>query len=308
MAIAKRIFLFLVLNILVVLTISTILNVLGVRPYLTANGLDLESLAAFCLVWGMGGAFISLQLSRWMAKRAMGVQVIDPAQVRDPKLQELVETVHQLARSAGLPAMPEVGIYVSPEPNAFATGPSKSRALVAVSSGLLQTMDRDQVAGVLGHEMAHIANGDMVTMALLQGVVNAFVMFLARVAAYAVAQAIRGDRDERGGGGVSYMTYWLLQMVFEVVFMIAGSIVLAWFSRRREFRADAGGARFAGRDRMISALQALSRLHERVDPRSNPPALQAFKISGHPTGLMALLRSHPPLEVRIARLESMTAA
>ncbi|HAR43341.1 MAG TPA: protease HtpX, partial [Bdellovibrionales bacterium] len=190
MAWFKRISLFLLVNFLVIITISVILKLLGIQPYLTAYGIDYGNLMAFCLVWGMGGAFISLALSRIIAKFAMGVKVIAP-DTHDPALQDLVQMVHQLAKSAGLPAMPEVGIYNSPEVNAFATGPTKSRALVAVSTGLLQRMHRAEVEGVLGHEIAHVANGDMVTMTLIQGVVNAFVMFLARAIAFALAQAMR---------------------------------------------------------------------------------------------------------------------
>src|SRR3989339_1813106 len=183
MRIAKRIFLFMAVNVLILLTLSITLNILGVRPYLNANGIDYGALMTFCLVWGIGGAFISLGLSRIMAKWMMGVQVIPP-NTSDPALSSLVQTVHNLAKAAGLPKMPEVGYYNSPEINAFATGPTKSRALVAVSAGLLESMDRAQLEGVLAHEISHIANGDMVTMTLLQGVINAFVMFLARVIAF----------------------------------------------------------------------------------------------------------------------------
>jgi heat shock protein HtpX len=303
---AKRISLFLAVNFLVIMTLSVVLRVLGIQPYLTAQGMNYESLMAFCLVWGMGGAFISLALSRVMAKWSMGVQVIDP-NTRDPQLAELVQTVHQLARGAGLPAMPEVGIYDSPEVNAFATGPSKSRSLVAVSTGLLHRMRRDEVNGVLGHEVAHIANGDMVTMTLIQGVVNAFVMFLARALAFAIAQAAAGNRDrEESSGAMSHGIYYLTSFVLEIVFMILGSIVVAWFSRMREFRADAAGARLAGRSSMINALEALRRTYEIVDPNMQP-ATQTLKISGKRAGIWALFSTHPPLEERIARLESATS-
>jgi heat shock protein HtpX len=297
----KRIFLFLLLNLLVVVTLSILTSVLGIRPYITAYGIDYSALMGFCLVWGMGGAFISLGLSRVMAKWMMGVQVIDP-QTRDPELSALVDTVHNLARSAGLPRMPEVGIYDSPEVNAFATGPTKSRALVAVSTGLLHRMGRAEVEGVLGHEVAHVANGDMVTMTLLQGVVNAFVMFLARAIAFALAQAMTRDREGRGGG-MSYGVYYLTQFVLEIVFMILGSLVVAAFSRFREFRADAGGARLAGRENMVRALQALQRTFEIQDPQPRE-AVAALKISGHPKGIFRLFSTHPPLSERIARLES----
>lgn len=296
---SKRIVLFLLVNFLVIVTVSIIMNLLGIRPYLSAQGIDYYSLLAFCLVWGMGGAFISLALSRVMAKWMMGVKVIDP-QTQDPALQELVQTVHQLSRAAGLPAMPQVGIYNSPDPNAFATGPTKSRALVAVSTGLLQRMGREEVEGVLGHEVAHIANGDMVTLTLIQGVVNAFVMFMARAIAFAIMNFMRG-RDEEGEG-FSYLAYHLVVFVLEIFFMILGSIVVAWFSRYREFRADAGGARLAGRDKMVSALRGLQRTFDIQDPRDQN-AIQAFKISSHGKRWMHLFSSHPPLEVRIARLE-----
>ena len=217
----KRIFLFMAVNVLVVLTISVLLSVLGIQPYLRANGIDYGSLAAFCLVWGMGGAFISLALSKVMAKWSMGVQIIDP-NTTDPTLRALVRAVDRLAQSAGIP-MPEVGIYESPEVNAFATGPTKRSSLVAVSTGLLQRMDQPEVEGVLSHEIAHVANGDMVTMTLIQGVVNAFVMFLARVIAFAAAQFMSRDRDDNEG--FSYGIYFLVQFVCEIVFMVLGTII-----------------------------------------------------------------------------------
>ena len=300
MKIAKRVFLFVAVNVLVVATISIVLSLLGVRPYLTSRGLDLTSLAVFCLVWGFGGAFISLGLSRVMAKWGMGVKLIDP-NTAHPEYQELVQTVYRLAQSAGLRTMPQVGIYDSDEVNAFATGPTKNRALVAVSTGLLRRLSRGEVEGVLGHEIAHVANGDMVTMTLVQGVVNAFTMFLARVLAFFVAQLFR--RDEEEGGGVSHVVYFVATLVFDIAFSILGSVVVAWFSRLREFRADAGGARLAGREQMIGALEALRRTYGIVDPASNQAAVQTLKISGHPTGLMRFFSTHPPLETRIARLK-----
>jgi|YNPNPStandDraft_1061719.scaffolds.fasta_scaffold05084_1 heat shock protein HtpX len=296
MAIAKRVVLFVAVNILVVLTISVTLNLLGVRPYLEASGINYRALLVFCAVWGMGGAFISLSLSRVMAKWTMGVRIIDPSSA-DPGARELVNTVHNLARAAGLPKMPEVGVYDSPEVNAFATGPSKSRALVAVSSGLLRRMNRQEVEGVLGHEIAHVANGDMVTMTLLQGVINVFVMFFARVIAFAVVQFLRRD-DERGG---SWGLQFLITFVLEILLSLLGAMVVAAFSRWREFRADAGGARVAGRSNMIAALQALQRTHELVDTQHQ--ALATLKIAGKRSGLALLFATHPPLEERIARLE-----
>lgn len=304
MASIKRIFLFLAVNVLVMITLSTLLNVLGVRPYVEAQGINYESLMVFCLVWGMGGAFISLAMSRLMARWMMGVKILDP-NTRDPDAQELIETVHQLARSAGLGTMPQVGIYESPEVNAFATGPTRSRSLVAVSTGLLHRMNRAERDGVLGHEIGHIANGDMVTMTLLQGVVNAFVMFLARVIAFAIANA--GKSRDENSGGASYGAYHLITWVLEIVFMILGSLVVSWFSRYREYRADAAGARLAGRDKMIAALEKLRKvveLNSEVEEHSGAkPSVQAFKISSG-RRWMHLFSTHPPLEERIRRLES----
>lgn len=298
MAWTKRVFLFLAVNILIVLTISIVLNLLGVRPYLNARGLDLGALAVFCLIWGMGGAFISLALSRVIAKWMTGVQVISTDHP-DPSIRELVNTVHNLARAANLPAMPQVGIYDSSEPNAFATGPTKRRALVAVSTGLLRRMGRREVEGVLGHEIAHIANGDMVTMTLLQGVINAFVMFLARVLAFVFSQALRRD-DERGGG---FFMQYIFVFVLEIIFSILGAMVVAAFSRWREYRADAGGARLAGRESMIGALEGLLRTSQLVT--EGQPSLAALKISsGKRRGFLALMATHPPLEDRIARLRA----
>lgn len=297
MAMAKRIFLFLALNFLVVLMISVVLNLLNIRPYLNAYGLDYQSLLIFCLIWGMGGAFISLALSRKMAKWIMGVKVIDP-HTHDPDEKHLLQTVHRLSEKAGLPAMPEVGLYRSNEVNAFATGPTRSRALVAVSTGLLSRMKENEIEGVLGHEISHVANGDMVTMTLLQGIVNAFVMFLARVLAFVISGLGRNREEGRG----SPMSYILFVYLFEVVFMLLGSLVVAAYSRYREFRADAGGARLAGKEAMISSLQTLRVLQEIKDPRETP-AMAAFKISHTGRkGLLRLFASHPPLEERIERL------
>src|SRR5580658_5402409 len=299
--IAKRITLLLLVNLLVMLTIGVIVSLLfrGLAARLGGS----QGLFLFCFVWGMGGAFVSLALSRWMAKMMMGVRVIDP-NTSDPELQRLVQTVHHLARSAGLSTMPEVGLYDSPEINAFATGPSRSRALVAVSSGLLSRMKQYDIEGVLGHETAHIANGDMVTMTLIQGVVNAFAMFLAWVLAIALSRG--SDRDDDRGGN-PFME-WMLMNLFQGVFMMLGMIVVCWFSRWREFRADAGGARFAGRDHMLSALKTLQAVHEGGADMAGPQqsSFQALKISGKTGGLVALFADHPPLEERIARLENPT--
>jgi heat shock protein HtpX len=295
----KRIFLFLVLNILIVTTISIILNLLNVKPFLNAHGLDYNSLMIFCLIWGFGGAFISLGLSRMMAKWMLGVRLIDPT-TSDSTQRHLVETIHKLARAAGLTIMPEVGIYNSPEVNAFATGPTRNRSLVAVSSGLLTRMSQDELEGVIGHEISHVANGDMVTMTLLQGVVNAFVMFLARVLAYALSGI--GNRGKSSGN--SYLMFNVLVIVFQIVFMILGSLVVAAYSRYREFRADKGGAKLAGCEKMISALQALQKVQEIRDQRVEKPAFQSMKISHQERrGLVAFFATHPSLELRIERLK-----
>ncbi len=300
MAWLKRIFLFLMMNILVVFTISVLLQVFGVGPYLTRSGIDYSQLLGFCLIWGMGGAFISLALSRMMAKWMMGVKVIDP-RTHDPDLQQLLQAVYHMARGARLSVMPEVGIYDSPEVNAFATGPTRDHALVAVSTGLLSRMNPQEIEGVLGHEISHVANGDMVTMTLLQGVVNAFAMFLSRAIAFALTHATRGDSDEGDHPHRTSMAEFGIRMLLEMVFMLLGSMLVAWFSRYREFRADEGGARLAGRESMVRALESLRRTFEGVDP-SAQPSIQALKISSRPSGLMALFSSHPPLEERIARL------
>lgn len=298
MAMMKRIFLFVLVNILVVTTISLMLNLLGIRPYLTRSGIDYQALLAMCSVVGFTGAFISLAISRIMAKMMMGVQVIDPASARGEE-KELVNLIHRLSQRAGLTTMPEVGIYQSPEVNAFATGPSKSRSLVAVSTGLLNSMNPQAVEGVLGHEVAHIANGDMVTMTLIQGIVNTFVMFFARIAAWMLSSYLEGNRDREESRSVGW-SYYLCSYVFEILFSLLGMFVVCYFSRRREFRADAGSAQFAGRDKMISALQALKSQYERID--TSHPSVATLKISGR-KGIWALLSTHPNLDDRIAALK-----
>jgi heat shock protein HtpX len=283
----KRIFLLIVTNFAIFLTLSVVALLLGV-----AGGPDLGSLAVISFVYGMGGAFISLQISRWIAKRATGVHLID-GRSGDAQLDWLYQTVERLTRQANLP-MPEVGVYNSGEVNAFATGPSKSRSLVAVSAGLMRAMRPEEIEGVLAHEVAHIANGDMVTMTLLQGVMNAFVMFFARVIASVIT---RSDDDRRGGGGM----YFLVVIVLQIVLGILASLVTAWFSRHREFRADAGGAHLAGRERMLGALRRLAANHELVDTQHQ--ALATMKINGLPAWA-SLFSSHPPLEQRIAALQN----
>lgn len=288
----KRIFLFILTNLAVMVTVSIVLSLLGVSGYLGPNGeLNLGALMVFSLVWGMGGALLSLQLSRWMAKKAMGVQLVD-GRSGQSELDWLYQTVQRLTSQAQLP-MPEVGIYESPEVNAFATGPSKKRSLVAVSSGLLRGMRRDEVEGVLAHEVAHIKNGDMVTLTLIQGVVNAFVLFFARLIAFVVRQTT----DERYAQVLSFV----VMIVLQIALGILGMMVVAWFSRAREFRADAGGAALAGRTNMVGALRRLMQSQQLVDDRQ--PSLAAFKISGGKSVAM-LFSTHPPLEERIRALET----
>jgi heat shock protein HtpX len=286
----KRIFLFLLTNLAIVVMLSIVLSFLGVGRYITSDGgLDIRALAIFCFVWGMGGAFISLQMSRFIAKKATGARLVD-GRTGVADLDWLHSTVARLAQQANLP-MPEVAVYDSPEVNAFATGPSKSRSLVAVSTGLFRSMRQDEIEGVLGHELAHIGNGDMVTMTLLQGVINAFVMFFAR----AIAFALRSS-DSRNSQALS----WMVVIVLEIGLGILGSLITAWFSRQREFRADRGGADLAGRERMIGALRRLAANRELVDTQHQ--ALATLKINGA-RGWMVFFSTHPPLEVRIAALE-----
>jgi heat shock protein HtpX len=290
-----RIFLFLATNAAVLVLISVVFKVLGIDGILQANQVDLnlQALLIMSAVIGFGGSFISLALSKFMAKRSMGVKIID--QPRSQTEQWLVETVRRQAKQAGI-GMPEVGIFNAPEPNAFATGMSRNNALVAVSSGLLQNMNSDEVEAVLGHEITHVSNGDMVTMGLLQGVVNTFVIFLSRVIGHVVDRVV--FKTERGYGPA----YFITSIVAQVFLSILASMIVMWFSRRREFRADAGGATLAGRGKMIGALQALQRAHE---PKDLPGEFAAFGISGgFATGLKKLFLSHPPLEERIAALQA----
>lgn len=295
MQMSKRIILFVLMNIVIILTISTLVQLLGLQPYLSANGLNYESLFIFCAIWGFAGSFISLMLSKVIAKWTMGVKII-ATNTHDQQERWLLQTVHNLARKAGLSKMPEVGIFESPELNAFATGPTKSNSLVAVSSGLLSRMNQDEAEGVIGHEIAHIANGDMVTMTLLQGVINTFVMFFARIAAWAASQAV--DEDKRP------WVQFLAVILFEIAFGLLGMLIVAAFSRYREFRADAGGSKLAGKERMIGALRKLQQTYDIQDPTKDSEAMAAFKISSHKKGgLLAMISTHPPLADRIKALE-----
>jgi heat shock protein HtpX len=288
----KRIFLFLVTNIAVVVTLSVVASLLGINQYITAQGIDFGALLAFAAVFGFGGAFISLAISKWSAKMAVGAQVIEVP--RNSAEYWLVDTVKRQAQAAGI-GMPEVAIYDSPEVNAFATGMSRNNALVAVSTGLLERMTRDEAEAVLGHEVSHVANGDMVTLTLIQGVLNTFVIFLSRAIGYFVDRVVLKNQEGPGLG------YFLTHIVLEILFGILASIVVMWFSRQREFRADAGGARLAGRGKMIAALQRLQSLQEESHL---PEKVAAFGIKGGKPGWMALFSTHPPLEQRIEALRA----
>jgi heat shock protein HtpX len=286
----KRIVLFLATNIAVMLVLSVVLNVLGVSRFLTAEGLNVGMLVVFSGVVGFTGAFISLLMSKTMAKWSTGARVIETPQTADE--QWLVGTVRRLSEKAGV-GMPEVAVYEG-EPNAFATGAFRDSSLVAVSTGLLHSMTREEVEAVLAHEVAHVANGDMVTLTLIQGVVNTFVVFLSRVVGYVVDRAV--FRTERGVGP----GYFITVIVCQIVFGILASIIVAWFSRQREFRADAGAARFMGTPRPM--VKALSRLGG-LEPGALPTAFQSSGIFDK-AGFMALFSTHPPIEARIAALES----
>ena len=291
----KRILLFLVTNLAVVAVLSIVARITGLDRWLAVNGQSYEGLLVMAALFGFGGSLISLAMSKWMAKRAMGVKVIEQPTTADE--QWLVSTVRGLAEQAGI-GMPEVGVFDSPQPNAFATGARRNAALVAVSTGLLRGMSRSEVSAVLGHEITHVANGDMVTLTLIQGVVNTFVIFLARVVGGIVDRARSRDGQGRGGMG-----YFMTVMVTQMVLGIAASMIVMWFSRRREFRADAGGAQLSGRNNMIAALERLKSAQE----PALPGQLAAFGIGGgRGRGLQALFMSHPPLEERIAALQSST--
>jgi len=295
----KRIFLFLVTNIAVLLVLSVTLRLLGVDRILDqqGTGLNYQSLLVFAGVIGFGGSFISLLMSKWMAKRATGAHIVETPSNQTERW--LVDTVQRQAQRAGI-GMPEVAIYDAPEINAFATGWNKDSALVAVSTGLLNNMSADEAEAVLGHEVTHVANGDMVTLALIQGVVNTFVIFLSRVIGYLVDRIV--FKVERGHGPA----FWITAIVAELVLGILASMVVMWFSRRREFRADHGGATLAGRNKMIAALQRLQLNYGQ--PPQLPDQVKAFGISGVTGGgLKRLFMSHPPLEERIAALQAANA-
>ncbi len=288
----KRIFLFLATNIAVLLVLSIIVKILGVDQILTANGLNYWNLLIFSAVIGFGGSFISLAMSKWLAKRGTGAQVI--VQPRSDTEVWLTQTVQKLASQAGI-GMPEVAVFDSDSPNAFATGMNKNKALVAVSTGLLQSMKRGEVEAVLGHEISHVANGDMVTLSLIQGVVNTFVIFLSRIVGYFVDRVVLKNEEGPGIG------FFITNIVAQIVFGILASIIVMWFSRKREYAADAGGAKLAGTSSMIAALESLQR--GTLEPL--PGQMKAFGIAGKPStsGLKLLFMTHPPLEDRIAALK-----
>ena len=287
----KRIVLFVMTNLAVVLVLGIVANLLGVNRYLTANGLNLGALLGFALIMGFGGAIISLLISKPVAKWSAGVRIINQPQSSDEAW--IVSTVERFAKQAGI-GMPEVGIFEG-APNAFATGAFKNSALVAVSTGLLQGMTREEVEAVIGHEVAHIANGDMVTMALIQGVMNTFVVFLSRVIGYAVDSFLRRGSDSNSGPGIGY---WVTTIVLDIVLGFAAALVVAWFSRQREFRADAGAAALMGRKQpMINALARLGGM----EPGELPKSVAAMGITG---GIGKLFSTHPPIEERIAALQS----
>lgn len=288
----KRIFLFLVTNLAVVFVLNIVLHLLGVDRIMTAQGgLDINALLVFSAVFGFGGALISLAISKWSAKHMMGVQVI--AQPRTPKEAWLVNTVQHFAQQAGI-GMPEVGVFDSPEMNAFATGARRDSALVAVSTGLLNGMTQAEAEAVIGHEVSHVANGDMVTLTLIQGVVNTFVIFLSRVIGYVVDRVIL--KNERGYG----LGYTVSIIVSQLVLGVLASMIVMWFSRYREFRADAGGAKLSGRNNMIAALERLKQRH----PEPLPEKMAAFGIAGGDKSWTRLFMSHPPLDERIAALRN----
>ncbi|PGM57362.1 protease HtpX [Bacillus sp. AFS053548] len=288
----KRISFFIFVNILVLITITTITTLLGVPRYIGNGGYWV--LLAFSVIAGFSGAIISLLFSRIMAKWVMGVKLIDPRSSQIDRLNFVLEETYRLAKQAGLKKMPQVGVYDSVEVNAFATGPSKRRSLVAVSSGMIETMDRPAISGVLAHEIAHIKNGDMVTTTLLQGIINTFVIFFSRLVAKIVSNFVREE--------LSYVVYFLCSVVFEIVFSILSSPIIFWHSRNREFKADRYAAELGGKDNMIHALESLSRNIRLVDDRQK--SIAAFKISGKEK-FARLFSTHPPLEKRIERLKSL---
>lgn len=294
----KRIALFIVTNLAIIVVISFILSLFNVQPYLTQYGLNYQSLFIYALIIGFTGSFISLFISKWMAIHAFNIQLIEKPTTEIESW--LFSEIGHLARQRNI-GMPNVGIYESPEPNAFATGWNKNNALVAVSTGLLQSMNKEEIQGVLGHEISHVANGDMVTLTLIQGIVNTFVIFFARIAAFFVTQFFRRDNEESVGGG---FVYYGVALIFELIFGILASMIVMWFSRYREYRADRGSAQFGGKEKMIKALERLQQFVDKTPRDDRAPAFNAMKISSQ-NGWLTLFSSHPPLEKRIAALQKL---
>lgn len=279
---------FFLTNLLVLVTISIMMSLLGVRGYMDANGINYQDLLIWCFIWGMAGSFVSLQMSRWSAKKMMGIQLIDP---QSPgQFSWLTQKVEECSKAANLPKLPEIGIYESPEINAFATGPSKSRSLVAFSTGIINSMNKDELEGVIAHEIAHIQNGDMVTMTLIQGVMNAFVLFFSRIISFAVANLF--DENKRA------IVQLISTIVFDILLSILAHFVVNFFSRKREYRADAGAAALVGREKMIAALEHLKR---RFEPMEDVKSLATMKIAGAGDSFWS---THPSLDNRIGALKN----
>lgn len=304
----KRVGLFILVNILVMvvanIVISLVIGFFGLGPTMTANGINYATLMVICLVWGMAGSFVSLWMSKWLAKKAYGVEIVSPS----GPYGQVVRKVHEFAQRAGIEKMPEVGIYHSPEINAFATGATKNSSMVAVSTGLLEKMNSDEAEGVLGHEVAHIANGDMVTLALVQGVVNAFVMFFARIATIAIDNLMRGDDDN--GRGLGFFAYMIVYNLLYFVFSLLAAPIVFGFSRYREYRADNGGATLAGKQKMIAALEALKRNYDNLDQFDDgiqrDSSVRAMQISSK-VSWSELFSTHPSLDKRIEKLKQLPA-
>ena len=290
----KRIGLFLITNLAIVLVLTIILQIFNIEPHLNKHGLNYQSLLIFSLIVGFTGSFISLFISKWMAIQAFNIHLI--TRPSDRTEIWLAGKIKQLASQRNI-GLPDIGIYDSPEPNAFATGWNKNKALIAVSTGLLQQMNEEELEGVLGHEISHVANGDMVTLTLIQGVINTFVIFFARIAAFAVTQFFRREGENIQSGFI----YYSVALIFELIFGILATLIVMWFSRYREFRADAGSARYVGKTKMIKALVRLQQLMQKTPEDTRAPAFNSMKITGH-SRWMTLFSSHPLIEKRIAAL------
>lgn len=288
----KRVFLFLLINTIVILSLSFFINILGLNSYLTKNGINLYYLILFSLIWGMSGSFISLIFSRVIAKKVYNIAILDP-NTRVEWERELLKKVYEISKKNSLKKMPEVGIYNSSEINAFATGPSKNRSLIAVSTGLLSNMNSDQIDGVLGHEVSHIANGDMVTMTLLQGVINAFVLFFSRFIAYLLTINSKNEKS-------SYLIYYVVSFIIEIVLMLVGNLVISAYSRHREYKADELSAKSVGKNKMIAALRCLSNNSN----KNMHPSFKSLQISNK-SNRLSVFSSHPSIENRILKLEKL---